>query len=666
MNDQNISKKINYKKELNPSQLKAVKALKGPVLIIAGAGSGKTRTLIYRVARLVEKGIEPKRILLLTFTRKAAKEMLKRASSILDKRCDRVSGGTFHGFANKILRQYSNLVGFDKNYTIADRSDAQDIISLFKTKTDFFDKDLKTPKKSTIHNVISKSVNKNQPIKKVLKKEYPHFIEYSKVFEKIAKKYKKYKLDKNIMDFDDLLVYFKKLLKENKKICEKLSRFYKYIMVDEYQDTNFIQGQIVKLLSDQHKNICVVGDDSQSIYSFRGADFRNIMDFPKIFSNTKIITLERNYRSTQPILNLTNEIIKQAQEKFSKTLFTKKKKGEKPKFVETYDENHQSSFVADKIIDLVNDKDLNLDNIAVLFRNGWHSNVLEIELAKKNIPFKKYGGFKFVEAAHIKDIIAFLKVVQNWQDTVSWNRVLLLIKGIGRETADKLIENIVEKGLRLKGLVKGFNSQKYYKDLKNLRTILTKAGQKKSIFEILKLVIDFYKPYFKSKYDDFNKREDDFKSLLNISKNYKSLKSFLSDLTLDPIESTQTDIGKNEQSQVLTLSTIHSAKGLEWHTVFIISATEGDIPSSYSIKNIKDLEEERRLFYVATTRAKEKLFIIKPEIRNSRFLKVSRFLSSGGILENYTKSLYLVDQGKDVNGWDDDFEDKVDADTPFF
>ncbi len=659
--------KINYKKELNPSQLKAVKTLKGPVLIVAGAGSGKTRTLIYRVARLVESGVDPKRILLLTFTRKASKEMLERASQILDKRCGKVSGGTFHGFANKILRQYANLVGFKKNFTIADRSDSQDIIGLFKTKTDFSnDKDDRIPKKSTIQSVLSKSVNKNEAIEDILEQEYSHFAKYSSIFEKIATRYKNYKIERNIMDFDDLLVYLKKLLEEHDKIRKKISRFYKYIMVDEYQDTNFIQAEIIKLLSEVHQNICVVGDDSQSIYSFRGADFRNIMDFPDIFPNTKVITLEQNYRSTQPILNLTNKIIEQAEEKFSKTLFTKKKKGKKPKFVELYNENHQSKYVTDKILELKNDKDVSLNQIAVLFRNGWHSNDLEVELAKRDIPFQKYGGFKFVESAHIKDIIAYLRVVYNKLDSVSWNRILLLIKGIGRKTADKLIYEIVENKKGFQGLVSSqFKSRKYSKDLAKLKKALSKAKDKDSIYKTIKTIINFYKPYFRSKYDDYNKRIDDFDSLLSISKRYKSMESFLSDLTLDPLESQANKNLKEKDEDQLTLSTIHSAKGLEWHSVFIISAVEGMIPSSYSIKNIQDLEEERRLFYVATTRAKENLFITKPEIRRSKFLKASRFLKTGNIIEEHTKSLYLVDQEKDFNDFSEGFGE-VGEDDPFF
>src|SRR6056297_824617 len=327
--------------------------------------------------------------------------MLERSSHILDIRCGQVSGGTFHSFANKILRQYSDLVGFKKNFTIADRNDSQDIIGLFKHKDDFTKGDNdKIPKKGTILNVYSKSVNKNESIQDILDEEYPHFSDYGNIFEKIAKQYSEYKFQRNIMDYDDLLIYLKKLLEENKDVREKLSRFYKYIMVDEYQDTNFVQAELVKFLSKVHKNICVVGDDSQSIYSFRGADFRNIMDFPKIFKDTKVITLEQNYRSTQPILNLTNKLIEYAEEKYSKTLFTKNKKGEKPLFVETYNENHQSQYVADEIVKLKNNKNIPLNQISVLFRNGWHSNDLEVELAKRSIPFQKFGGFKFVESAH--------------------------------------------------------------------------------------------------------------------------------------------------------------------------------------------------------------------------------------------------------------------------
>ncbi|MDD5236526.1 MAG: ATP-dependent helicase, partial [Candidatus Omnitrophica bacterium] len=397
-------KKINYAKELNPAQLEAVESIDGPHLVIAGAGSGKTRTLVYRVAYLVEHGIKPEEILLLTFTRKAAEEMLRRASLILDERCSRVSGGTFHSFANSILRKYAKLVGISHNFTILDRADSEDAVNLIRTQLGFNKKDKRFPRKKALMEVISGSINRAKTLEEILYDEYPQFVEWAKEIEEVRKEYNKYKHAKSLLDYDDLLIYFKNLLVEHEAVRSQLARKYKYIMVDEYQDTNKLQAYIVSLLSAEHKNILVVGDDSQSIYSFRGANFKNIMDFPSIFKGTKVITLEENYRSTQAILDMTNEVISFAEEKYPKKLFTQKQGGKPPVFVEVKDENSQSKYIVDKILEL-REEGMELNEMAVLFRSGWHSHDLEIELANRNIPFAKYGGQKFVEAAHIKDVI---------------------------------------------------------------------------------------------------------------------------------------------------------------------------------------------------------------------------------------------------------------------
>ncbi len=648
--------KINYEEELNEAQHKAVAITDGPVLVIAGAGTGKTRTLVYRVAKLVELGINPASILLLTFTRRAANEMLRRASSILDERCSKVAGGTFHSFANTILRKYAGLIGFNTNFTILDNSDAEDAINVIRTQLGFHKKEKRFPKKATIRKVISKSINKSCTIELVVKADYPQFIVNLSDIQKINERYKLYKKAKSIMDYDDLLVYLKQLLEENNVVRTKLSNFYKYILIDEYQDTNKLQARIACLLASEHQNIMVVGDDSQSIYAFRGANFKNIMDFPKIFPDTKIITLEENYRSTQPILDLTNEIIRYANEKYPKNLFTKREGNQKPVFIEAENENYQSQFIVQRVLEL-REEEIPLNDIAVLFRAGWLSNDLEIELKNHNIPFVKHGGFKFIEAAHVKDVIAHLRIVFNPLDAVSWHRILLLIEGIGTKTANDIITEIVDKDKGLEFFkVNRFLSRKYGGNLNRLgSTIEEIKSEEITPAEQIVILLEYYKPLFEKKYDDFNKRQKDLESLVRIAERYNNLEQFLVDTTLEPLEASQVDVEVTDnEDENLILSTIHSAKGLEWHTVFIIFLVDGYLPSTYSLDSEENVEEERRLLYVAATRAKENLYLLKPEIEYTGrnyfeqsylgFSEVSRFLNEGDILEKYVERWNLIDE----------------------
>jgi len=634
-------KKINYHRELNPAQLKAVESIHGPHLVIAGAGSGKTRVLVHRVAYLVGQGIAPEQILLLTFTRRSAEEMLRRASILLDERCRNVSGGTFHSFANMILRKYAKLLEINNNFTILDQSDAEDVVNLIRTQLNFHKSEKRFPRKHAILEVISKSVNKSEEISGVLFDEYPQFIEFAEEIKKIRDEYNKYKRQKSLLDYDDLLVFLKNLLTKHETVRAALSAKYKYIMVDEYQDTNKLQAHIACLLAADHANIMVVGDDAQSIYSFRGANFKNIMDFPKIFKGTKVITLEENYRSTQPILNLTNAVIAQAKEKFQKNLYTKKQGGEAPVFIDCADENSQSTFVAEKILEL-REEGIALKDVAVLFRSGWHSNDLEVELASRKIPFAKYGGQKFVEAAHIKDLVSYLRIAYNVQDQVSWLRVLELIPRIGPKTATKIIESILDPS-RLEGFW-----QKNDPQLKKLFELLKNVDLKRDTpFEIIAGFLSYYQPLLKIKYDDFNKRLNDLDSLLRIAQRYKTTEQFLVDMALEPPERMLVEPARSDKHDApLTLSTIHSAKGLEWHTVFLIYVAEGHLPSYLSLNSEEQIEEERRLFYVAATRAKVNLFLLKPHIDRSPrsfsadgggsvFTQTSRFLEQGGLLEEF-------------------------------
>jgi DNA helicase-2/ATP-dependent DNA helicase PcrA len=611
---------INYKNELNPAQFDAVSALDGAYLVIAGAGTGKTRTLVYRVARLVELGYDPKSILLLTFTRKAANEMMNRASILLDNRCSKVNGGTFHSFANLILRRYAKAAGLDSSFTILDQSDSEDIINLIRSQAGFISKEKRFPNKQTLEKVFSLSINTGKPVKDLIEEDFPHFIEQLDKILDIQKVFINYKHKNNLLDYDDLLVYLKNLLLESGLPAKSLLSSIKYVMVDEYQDTNKLQAEIIKGLTQFNNNIMVVGDDSQSIYSFRGADFKNIMEFPKLFKNVKIIQLEENYRSVQPVLNFTNHVIEKAIEKYPKNLFTRKTGGELPVIVAAATENLQSKFIVEKILDL-REEGVPLRDIAILFRSSFFSFDLEIELAKANIPFQKFGGMKFIETAHVKDVLAFLRIAANPKDVISWYRVLLLHEGVGPKTAQKILDELATARLTIKAnpesnasFSEETSSHKSSDKIAGLFQLLYKLHTVKSLpSEKAQLVMDYYYPLFKDKYDDYNKRNKDLEILLNITQNYKSLDNLLADLAIEPIIDSVIDIGaEDKENEFVTLSTIHSAKGLEWHSVFIIHLVEGFFPSSRSADKLETLEEERRLMYVASTRAKQNLFISYP------------------------------------------------------
>lgn len=663
--------KIDYQKDLNPAQSDAVRSTEGPYLVIAGAGSGKTRVLVYRVAYLVEKGISPEEILLLTFTRKAAEEMLRRAASILDERCSKVSGGTFHSFANMILRKYARFLNLSNNFTILDRGDSEDTISLIRTKLGFHKSEKRFPRKGALLDIISKSVNKSESVERIIYAEYPQFIEWQEQIKKIQSEYSDYKRLKSLLDYDDLLVYLKKLLAENEGLRLKLAGKYKYIMVDEYQDTNKLQAHIVCLLAGESQNIMVVGDDAQSIYSFRGANFKNIIDFPKIFKHARIIMLEENYRSTQAILSLTNEIIRQAKDGFDKRLYASKPGKDLPVYIEAQDESAQAEYVAEKILAL-REEGLELNDIAVLFRSGWHSNELEIELSRRNIPFAKYGGQKFVEAAHIKDILSYLRITHNASDQVSWHRLLLLLPGVGPKTAEGIISEIASRKENALTLTAEDKISRKKPQVSGLFELLKKVDvNTNSPSEMLELFLEHYQPLLKEKYDDFNKRLNDLDSLIRIAGRYKSLEQFLTDMALEPPERSLVEAGKKDRDDGrVTLSTIHSAKGLEWHTVFILYLCEGHIPSYLALEDSDAIEEERRLLYVAATRAKENLFLLKPHLDRSPrsyfdegasvFTRTSRFLDENNILDKFAVT---ESHTKDVLD-DIDSEDAKQANLP--
>jgi len=637
--------------ELNSAQREAVYHNDGPILVIAGAGSGKTKTLVCRVARLISEGVRPESILLLTFTRKSSQEMLKRAADLLDERCKRVSGGTFHGFANIILHQYAHYLGYSHSFTILDRSDSEDLVGMIRKELGFHKTEKKFPQKSTLVSIIGKAVNTSKPIKDVIAKDYSQFIEFTQEIIQIATAYHDQKRTMQVMDYDDLLVQLLTLLKSAPDICDELQEKYRYIMVDEYQDTNRVQAEILRYLCSEPANIMAVGDDAQSIYSFRGADFKNIMMFPELFEGTHLVKLEQNYRSSQPILDLTNALIEKAKEKYAKKLYTEREEGAMPIYVETRSEFEQSRYVTQKI-DEYRQAGMPLSDMAVLIRSGWHSNDLEVQLAASSIPFVKFGGFKFMESSHIKDVIAYMRIIHNPLDTVSWNRCLLSLDGLGPKAAGDVIADLLaSKAKDPQAILAKVMKKAYYSDLSMLFALVFHS-KGITVSELLERVLVYYRPIFTARYDDYPKRLQDLESLADIAGRYDSLADFLAEITLDPPDSTLSlESSPSLDSEFLTVSTIHSAKGLEWRVVFLISAVDGYLPSAKSIGDFGQMEEERRLMYVALTRAKDELYILKPKVdmqgaNYHRFggmpmSEPSRFLTEGRLLDQFSQKVSL-------------------------
>ena len=612
---------VDYERELNEAQFKAVTTTEGPLLIVAGAGTGKTRTLVYRVARLVEIGVKPESILLLTFTRRAAASMLTRAAALADARCQRVSGGTFHSLGHSVLRRFADQAGVAKNFTVLDQSDTEDLIDLLRRQIKLT-KERHFPRKRTIAAIFSMMVNKVQSLKQVLNQEYPQFIDERRNLETLFKSFEDFKRARHMLTYDDLLVRFREALEKSATMREQLSDQYRYIMVDEYQDTNKLQAQIVKLMTTQHENVAVVGDEFQSIYSFRGASHRNMLEFPKLFPKSQIIKLEENFRSTQPILDVANSIMADVKESYKKHLYSRIEGSESPVVVSARDENEQSRFVAQRIADL-RDKGVSLAEIAVLFRSSSHSFDLEIELGKHGLAFRKFGGMRFAESAHIKDALSFLRVVTKPSDTLSWFRALKLIDHIGDATVYQILEHLgVEqkefRSVRTKAALfkklHRFPARPAYKaQLTRLTRVLCTVCESNTPTEQLSAVLRFYRPLLKDKYDDVQRRGRDLEHLQTIAKRYKTSAKLLEDVALDPTEVIQGNTARRG-SGFVTLSTVHSAKGLEWDTVFLIWMTDGWFPANRFQDEFDDFEEERRLLYVATTRAKRELTFIYPAI----------------------------------------------------
>ncbi|XHE16290.1 ATP-dependent helicase [Agrobacterium deltaense] len=622
---------VAYLDKLNEQQRKAVEHgvglsdghTAGPLLIIAGAGSGKTNTLAHRVAHLIVNGADPRRILLMTFSRRAASEMSRRVERI----CKQVIGtnagtltdslawsGTFHGIGARLLRIYAEQVGLDVDFTIHDREDSADLMNLARHELGFSKTESRFPTKGTCLAIYSRAVNSQTPLKEILRQHYPWVSSWEAELKQLFAAYVEAKQAQNVLDYDDLLLYWAQMVSDPDLAGDIGDRF-DHVMVDEYQDTNRLQASVLMALKPGGRGLTVVGDDAQSIYSFRAATVRNILDFPASFSPAAdIITLDRNYRSTQPILAAANSVIDLARERFTKNLWTERQSLERPKLVTVKDETEQANFIIDQVL-ANRETGMTLKQQAVLFRTSSHSGPLEVELTRRNIPFVKFGGLKFLDSAHVKDMLAVLRFAQNPRDRVAGFRLLQMLPGIGPKKAGNILDTIAADPEPLLALAEippppktGDDWVSFVQLLANLRK---SHGGWPSDIEHARL---WYEPHLERIHEDAETRKADLLQLEQIAGGYPSRERFLTELTLDPPDATSDQAGVPLLDEdYLTLSTIHSAKGQEWRSVFILNVVDGCIPSDLGVGSTHEVEEERRLLYVAMTRAKDSLSLITPQ-----------------------------------------------------
>ena len=600
---------------LNAEQRAAVAHGDGPLLIVAGAGTGKTRTLVHRVAALIERGVPAERILLLTFSRRAADEMLTRVERLTGQRSNRVQGGTFHATAHQTLRQFGQHAGIGEGFTILDQGDSEDLMQLARAALGFGARERRFPKKETLQALYSRHINTDRTVEDLLRDGFPQYVDDLADIGSVFAAYVERKVARNLVDYDDLLLFWAAML-EAEPLGEMIRSRYDHVLVDEYQDTNVLQSRILRGLCITHRNVTVVGDDAQSIYAFRGATVRNILDFPHQFPGTTIVTLDRNYRSTQPILQTANAVLAQASEGYRKQLRSiDDRPGELPWLVPTRDEQAQTIFTCDRLLQLVEAEGLRLDQIAVLVRAGYMSADLEIELAARRIPFEKWGGIKFLEAAHVKDMLAFLRVAENPRDEVSWFRLLQLMPGIGEISARRAIVALEGASWRVDGLSAWDPPPRAALVHSALVTLMQRLAGSSGADPgaDIALVRGVYDEILRHRFDDAEVRLNDLVQLEHIASGYPNRGAFLSALALEPPSATS-DLaqGGEHEDDALVISTIHSAKGKEWEAVFVIWAADGWIPSSRATRDAQQIEEERRLFYVALTRAKRHLHVSYP------------------------------------------------------
>lgn len=670
--------KIDYQTELNKEQLDAVLHGDGPCLVLAGAGSGKTRTLVYRVAYLIEKGIDPKNILLVTFTNKAAREMLNRVEVLLKCKPKGLWGGTFHHIGNAILRRYAKNIGYDSKFNILDSEDSKTMLKAVMGEMGLNFKEKYFPKPDVIRGVISFCANSQKSVREVFEIKYRYLDQQLiPVIESIAKEYHEKKIKSNTMDFDDLLTNWLKLLKEYKEIKMKLASQFKYILVDEYQDTNKIQSEIIYELASVHNNVLVVGDDCQSIYSFRAADINNILSFPDRLKGTKIYKLESNYRSSPEILALANQSITNNFNQYQKALHSLRDKMTRPALVSLQDDKQQAEFVCQRILEL-QEEGGSLNDVAILFRSSFQVMEMELALNKKSIPYQMRGGIRFFEQAHIKDIVSYLKVFNNHHDELSWKRLLLLYEGIGLVSADKIwreIDQINDIKTALDRLPNLATSEKVSRSLDKIRGLFKILFDQEKDFiatAIRQIIKADYEAYVKNNFDNAKDRLEDLMQLSNFALSYEKLEDFLADVSLsEGFRGEQIEGYQEGPDESIVLSTIHQAKGLEWKHVFVIGLVEGQFPHYKVYDHPEELEEERRLFYVATTRAKDELYLTYPIFSFSfttgqNINKRSTFVSEldDSLFEVWQVGSSFAEASEDKDDdFHDDGEDTIDYDS---
>jgi DNA helicase II / ATP-dependent DNA helicase PcrA len=633
---------IDYAAELNEQQLAAVTAAPGPLLVIAGAGSGKTRTLTYRVAYLLENGIDPRNILLLTFTNKAAREMLGRVANLLPLDASGLWGGTFHSIGNRILRRHGTALGYSRGFTIMDREDQKDLIDAVVTSTGIDPKEIRFPKGDVLAEIFSFVVNTEKPMEELLAEKFPYFLPLLDKIQDVRERYEQKKKATNSMDFDDLLQKTLSMFQQHERIAEIYRRQFQFILVDEYQDTNKIQADLVDLLARDHHNVMVVGDDAQSIYSWRGANFQNILEFPKRYPDAQVFKIEMNYRSVPEILEVANAAIAANVQQFRKHLSaTRESKALKPALVALNDSAEQAQFVAQRILEL-RDENVDLNDIAVLYRAHYHAVELQLELSRRGIPYQITSGIRFFEQAHIKDVTAFVRVVANPRDEVAFKRMVKLLPGIGNRTAENLWrswENWLVKGggilswrERLSSMPAPAKSKKAWEQLAHTLDEIAPAGQPNMPSEMITSVVEaIYDDYAKANFTNYELRREDLNQLAIFARQFKDVHEFLSQLALISNVDAEAAPAQISDKEAVNLSSVHQAKGLEFHTVFVIWLTDGMFPSNRSLDTRDALEEERRLFYVAITRARDELYLAYPQMRLSGgygdvFQRPSRFL----------------------------------------
>ncbi|QIA24219.1 ATP-dependent helicase [Mesorhizobium sp. AA22] len=616
-----------YLAKLNAEQCLAVEhgdgKVAGPLLVIAGAGSGKTSTLAHRVAHLIVRGADPRRILLMTFSRRAASEMAKRVERITGEVLGRDASiitdalswaGTFHGIGARLLRDYAPEIGLDPAFTIHDREDSADLMNLARHELGFSKTEGRFPTKGTCLAIYSRAVNAQAPLGEILGSVFPWCAGWAEQLKTLFARYVETKQAQNVLDYDDLLLYWAQMAGEP-EISAHLGGRFDHVLVDEYQDTNRLQASILTALKPDGSGLTVVGDDAQSIYSFRAAEVRNILDFPKQFAQpAEIVMLERNYRSTETILAAANAVIGEASERFTKNLWSERKSAEKPRLVSVRDEAEQASYVCQAIL-TEREAGTALKAQAVLFRASHHSGPLEIELTRRNIPFVKFGGLKFLDAAHVKDVLAVLRFAENPRDRVAGFRVLQLLPGIGPSAASQIVDTMATSLDQTMGLARYRPPQRAADDWPGFVALFSQLRTGSGKWPVdLEQVRLWYEPHLDRIHEDATTRRADILQLEQIASGYASRERFLTELTLDPPDATSDEAGPPHRDEdYLILSTIHSAKGQEWKNVFVLNTVDGCIPIDLAVGSKEDIDEERRLLYVAMTRAKDGLHLVMPQ-----------------------------------------------------